>query len=589
MRNLTLLTLLTLILASTVASFSSFSPACAQQQTWTVDAHGLADFDTIQEAIDKAADGDTVFVKAGTYCEHVVVNKTVSLVGEDVSATIIDGNSTGHVLNVVSDNVNVTGFTVQNSGSFHTPTHDAVDAGICLNYTIGCTISYNFLLGNSVSGIALLNSNQNTVTCNNLSSIGWAGIQLRYSSRNTVSGNAIADKLMAIHGADSSNYNNITENVISNCTCGMCYHTSHHNSIRGNEISAIEEGLWLQYRLDFNLVAENNFINNTVAIHLLDGPNYNNTLLRNVITGAEYGIKIENNARYTRIAENIIVDNRAGNDSWRAGIRLDSGLDTQIYSNTITGNNYGVLLYSSSPRVSIYNNIIAGNEFGIRVASGGSNYLNVSDNFVMDNRGYGIGLTGFSSGSNNATITRNLIVNNSDGIALGQYSNYNSILQNNITLNECGFYIEFSAHNTIYGNNIIDNDLQVNITSASSNAWDSGYPSGGNYWSDCNSTDLFCGIHQNETGSDGIVDEPYIIDTNNRDNYPLVSLWAPQALVTDINDDGTVNILDISIVAKAFGSKQGEQMYTETADLDKNGHINIIDISMVAKDYGRTT
>jgi parallel beta-helix repeat protein len=540
------------------------------------------DYPTIQEAINNAADGDTVFVRAGTYYEHVVINKTVSLLGEDVSATIIDGNNTGHVLNVVSDNVNVTGFTVQNSGSTHTPTHDAVDAGICLNYTIGCTISRNFLVGNSVSGIALLNSSQNTVTCNNLGCMGWCGIQLRNSSRNTLSGNAIADKLMAIHGADSSNYNNITENVISNCTCGMCYHTSHHNNIRGNDISAIEEGLWLQYRLDFNLVAENNFSNNRVAIYLLDGPNYNNTLSKNVITGSEYGIRIENDGRYTSIVDNTIVNNRAGNDSWRAGIRLDSGSDSQIHSNTITGNNYGVLLYSSSPRVSIYNNTVADNEFGIRVASGGSSYLSVTENFIADNRGYGVGVTGFTSGSNYAVISGNTIVNNSDGIALGQYSSQNTIKYNNISENAVGFYIEYSTQNRIYGNNIVNNSLQAYTGSGSVNAWDDGYGVRGNYWSDHFSWDIFSGPYQNETGSDGIGDAPYIIDEDNVDHYPRVLFRLP----ADVNDDAYVGIDDLFFIAINFGKAIGQPDWNPLYDINSDNCVSIDDIYIAASYFG---
>jgi len=55
------------------------------------------------------------------------------------------------------------------------------------------------------------------------------------------------------------------------------------------------------------------------------------------------------------------------------------------------------------------------------------------------------------------------------------------------------------------------------------NVWDYGYPFGGNYWSDSNKTDLYGGVGQNLTGSDGICDKPYLIDTNNRDDYPLVN------------------------------------------------------------------
>jgi len=48
-------------------------------------------YSSIQEAINNADHGDTIFVSSGTYYENVVVNKTVSLIGEDVSSTIING------------------------------------------------------------------------------------------------------------------------------------------------------------------------------------------------------------------------------------------------------------------------------------------------------------------------------------------------------------------------------------------------------------------------------------------------------------------------------------------------------------------
>jgi len=37
----------------------------------------------------------------------------------------------------------------------------------------------------------------------------------------------------------------------------------------------------------------------------------------------------------------------------------------------------------------------------------------------------------------------------------------------------------------------------------------------------------------------------------------------------------------------AFGSKEGDENYNVLADLDENGEVNIIDVSMVAMDYGK--
>jgi nitrous oxidase accessory protein NosD len=75
------------------------------------------EFPTIQAPINNASAGDTIYVRNGTYFEDVIVNKSVSLIGENRNTTIIDGNKTGNVLQVTADKVNVTGFTIQNAGS----------------------------------------------------------------------------------------------------------------------------------------------------------------------------------------------------------------------------------------------------------------------------------------------------------------------------------------------------------------------------------------------------------------------------------------------------------------------------------------
>jgi len=53
-------------------------------------------YPTIQLAVGNATDGDTVFVKSGVYDEDVVIeDKSISLIGEDPSTTIIRGPGKG--------------------------------------------------------------------------------------------------------------------------------------------------------------------------------------------------------------------------------------------------------------------------------------------------------------------------------------------------------------------------------------------------------------------------------------------------------------------------------------------------------------
>ena len=51
--------------------------------TWYVDDDGGADFIRIQDAVDAASNGDTVYVYSGIYHESVNVSKSLILTGED--------------------------------------------------------------------------------------------------------------------------------------------------------------------------------------------------------------------------------------------------------------------------------------------------------------------------------------------------------------------------------------------------------------------------------------------------------------------------------------------------------------------------
>ncbi|MEM3731756.1 MAG: PKD domain-containing protein [Candidatus Bathyarchaeia archaeon] len=57
---------------------------------------------------------------------------------------------------------------------------------------------------------------------------------------------------------------------------------------------------------------------------------------------------------------------------------------------------------------------------------------------------------------------------------------------------------------------------------------------------------------------------------------------------TDLNKDGAVNIVDLSIAAIAYQTKPEYPKWNATADINKDEIINILDLSIIAKDYGKT-
>jgi hypothetical protein len=54
----------------------------------------------------------------------------------------------------------------------------------------------------------------------------------------------------------------------------------------------------------------------------------------------------------------------------------------------------------------------------------------------------------------------------------------------------------------------------------------------------------------------------------------------------DINKDGTVSLVDLILLAKAYGSKPGDPNWNPQADVNGNGRVDLGDLSKLASNYG---
>jgi len=147
---------------------------------------------------------------------------------------------------------------------------------------------------------------------------------------------------------------------------------------------------------------------------------------------------------------------------------------------------------------------------------------------------YGVHLVNVANGK----IIGNNIASNSYGIYL-EYSSNNIIEYNNIADNFEGIHLLDSSNNVIAGNNFINNSWQAS-SYGSTNTWDLGYPTGGNYWSDHKCSDQYSGPNQDQPGSDGICDTPYKYD-----HYPLAK---PVNIATPIPPVGLWGYYNGSVV-----------------------------------------
>jgi len=164
------------------------SPVSSDGTTLYVGGSGEGNYTKIQDAIDDAVDGDTVFVYNGTYVENVVVNKSISLIGENRNITIIDGNKGGDVIEINADYVTISRLTIQNSSGWP-------DSGIRIeknyNYT---TISENNIIYNN-DGIWINDgSSFNNISDNNIYFNYEDGVSIwLYSKGVIVRGNNISN------------------------------------------------------------------------------------------------------------------------------------------------------------------------------------------------------------------------------------------------------------------------------------------------------------------------------------------------------------------------------------------------------------
>ena len=137
MNKLIVLGILFLFVCSSVIPIYGFnleqtSTISFDGNTLYVGGTGEGNYTKIQDAIDNASDGDTVFVYNGIYYGNeiyqdydsiVLVNKSINLVGENKTTTIIDGGENDEFFNYIvlfiyADGSTFSGFTIRNGGSY---------------------------------------------------------------------------------------------------------------------------------------------------------------------------------------------------------------------------------------------------------------------------------------------------------------------------------------------------------------------------------------------------------------------------------------------------------------------------------------
>jgi parallel beta-helix repeat protein len=376
---------------------------------------------------------------------------------------------------VERDNIVVDGkgYTVQGTGS---------GTGIYLSGRSNVTVK-NMEVRAFERGIRLNDSSNNTISANNVTNNEY-GIVLYYSSsKNTLRHNDASD-------------NRYNLGIFTASASGYIQDIDDSNTVNGKPVY-----YWVNRR-DMAVPVDAGYV---VLV------NCTRITVKNLsLTNNMQGVALAFTTNST-ITNNNLINNFDG-------IRLDHSSNNNLISgNNITANtHYGIRFYYDPSANAMSKNNVVNNEYGSQLDGTPCNNT-IYRNNITDN-GSAIRL---DYPSNN-TISANNVANNSEeGIGLYGSSSNNTVCGNNIVNNSYGIWFYASYANWIYHNNFIDNTPQV-YPSFIGNFWDAGYPSGGNYWSpQYDGTDIYSGLYQNETGSDGIRDAPY-----SQDNYPLMGMFS---------------------------------------------------------------
>lgn len=175
-------------------------------------------YPTIQDAIENAAAGDTVFVRAGVYYNDgtafgygITINKTLSLIGEDSETTILKPNYTSHYgmqagILIAADAVTISGFTIDGAADNSTlegvfsnnPVVGYQENGVLIfnesfplseNVPSGCKIIGNNIINN---GIGIQDNGKNDVISGNNVANDDSGIELNLSG-SIIFGNNVTE------------------------------------------------------------------------------------------------------------------------------------------------------------------------------------------------------------------------------------------------------------------------------------------------------------------------------------------------------------------------------------------------------------
>lgn len=269
----------------------------------------------IQDGIDNANTGDTVYVFQGIYTENLYINKQIQLTGHSKTEVfLISASSELAAVQLRVDFITIEHFSITNPNFI----------GIHLNGVSYCTLS-DLIISDASTGVTFYNTNQkqsnhniikntmisdtntalslsyasyNSFTTNHLLSNTY-GVLLSYSNDNKITETSFTNHFLVLQLVNNSNKNSFIKNEITTSDIGLFLHNSHHQTILHNSIkNTVDHAIYMMHS-NHSLYACNLFEDNTgYAIYsqlCFNNNFYYNNFIDNTNHAYDTGINIWDN------------------------------------------------------------------------------------------------------------------------------------------------------------------------------------------------------------------------------------------------------------------------------------------------------
>ncbi len=247
---------------------------------------------------------------------------------------VVDGLNNEHVFYVRANDVQISGFVIQNSGTSYVSDF----SGIRAEHVKGCVFKNNLLQNNTYS-IYLEKVNNCTIDSNKI--VGNA-------SNEVTAGN------------------------------GVHLFYSHNIMVTNNEISKQRDGLYFEFTEDSSVIGNYSHNNLRFGMHFMFS--HRNTFKRNIYSNNPTGVAV----MYSRnlVVHNNIFDGSKGNSSY--GFLVKEITDSSFTNNTFSKNTLAIFLNASNRNQFTRNTFIL-NGWAAEIFTNSYDNLFAENNFIANN------------------------------------------------------------------------------------------------------------------------------------------------------------------------------------------------------------